>query len=125
MTDFNGHGGASESRRADDAAATRLFLASSRNIPIRLITAGVIAVAALPLIPAWIALAWWCVIAAIGFVETRIAKAVQGGMRLWIWEGIPAPTIGISFTTGCLYTAFMCLFWRSGDPIGQSFALAQ
>src|SRR5579859_2746717 len=125
MTEENGHGGAKHARRADEDAATRLFLASSRNIPIRLITAGVIAAAALPLMPAWIALAWWCVIAAIGLGEARLAQAVRGGLRLWVWGGIPAPTISISVITGVLYTAFMALFWMTGAPIGRGFALIQ
>ena len=109
MTALNGHGGASELRRAEDAAATRLFLASSRNVPIRLITAGVIALAALPLMPAWIALAWWCVIAAIGFVETRLAKAVQGGLRLWLLDAPGGPL-----------ASFLCLEWDSSVGLYNS-----
>ena len=111
--------------RADVAAATRLFVASSRNMPIRLLTGAAIAVAALPFMPAWIALAWWCAIALIGMLELRLAAAVGRGLRLAVWEGIPVPMVAISLATGSFYTVFMAAFWLSGDPVARAFAIAQ
>src|SRR5271167_3955683 len=117
MSDSDSPGTTSDSARADVAAATRLFLASSRNVPIRLGTAAVIAIAALPVLPFWLPLGWWCVVASIAWVELRLARAVQGGARLAVWEGMPAPTVALSVTTGALYTAFMALIWLTGEPV--------
>ncbi|HEY1751866.1 MAG TPA: ATP-binding protein [Caulobacteraceae bacterium] len=111
--------------RADVEAATRLFLSSSRNIPIRLVTAVVIAAAALPLVPWWEAALWWCAVGASSLVELRLAAAVRRGMRLATWQGVPVPSLALSTTTGVLYTAFMVAFWTSGDTTGQVFAIAQ
>ncbi|HEY3799489.1 MAG TPA: ATP-binding protein [Caulobacteraceae bacterium] len=110
---------------ADVAAAARLFVVSSRNIPIRLITAAAIAVAATALLPVWQAALWWSVLAGMAFVEVRLARAVEGGLRLTVWEGVPVPTVALSFSTGTVYTMFMALFWLTGDPVGRAFAIMQ
>ena len=51
MNQPNGSGDTGDKARADVDAAQRLFIASSRNIPIRLATAAAIAVAALSALP--------------------------------------------------------------------------
>ncbi|HVN00220.1 MAG TPA: ATP-binding protein [Caulobacteraceae bacterium] len=111
--------------RAEVAAASRLFLASSRNVPLRLATSFAMVVAAAPLMPLWIPAVWYGCVCALGFVELRLAKAVQGGARLPVWEGMPLPSVGLSMTSGASYTVFMACFWLTGDPIGRAFALAQ
>jgi signal transduction histidine kinase/CheY-like chemotaxis protein len=125
MTDANGSGLRHESARADISAAERLFIASSRNVPIRVATAAAIAVAALPVTPAWLAGGWLALVATIGLFEMRLAKAVKGGMRLAVWEGLPAPTVALSITIGSLYSAFMIVMWMSGDPVARVFTVAQ
>src|SRR5215469_654336 len=114
----------SERARAE-AEATRLFLASNRNIPIRLITGAAIAAAALPIMSPWIAVGWWGSIASTALIETRLARAVRAGHRLQAWEGIPVPSVALSVITGTLYTVFMAFFWVSGDPIARAFAITQ
>jgi len=114
----------SERARAE-AEATRLFLASNRNIPIRLITGAAIAAASLPIMSPWIALGWWGAIASTAVIETRLAHAVRSGHRLTAWEGMPVPTVALSMITGTLYTIFMAFFWVSGDPIARAFAITQ
>ncbi|HTX51698.1 MAG TPA: ATP-binding protein [Caulobacteraceae bacterium] len=110
--------------RVDDAA-TWLFLASSRNIPIRLATAAAIAVAALPLMGPRTPLCWWGAVLLTALVETRLANAVRAGWRPPVWEAIPVPTVALSVTSGAIYTLFMALFWINGDPIARAFAMAQ
>ncbi|HUO12064.1 MAG TPA: ATP-binding protein [Caulobacteraceae bacterium] len=117
--------GAGLGARAPDDAATRLFLASSRNIPIRLATGAAIAVAAVPLAGPWLAVAWWGVLALMALLETRVANAVRSGWRLPVWEEIPLPTVAMSIVTGTVYTLFMALFWQSDLPIAKAFAMAQ
>ena len=115
----------SERARAEADAATRLFLASNRNIPIRLITGAAIAAAALPIMSPWIAVGWWGSIASTALIETRLARAVRAGHQLQAWEGIPVPSVALSVITGTLYTVFMAFFWVSGDPIARAFAITQ
>jgi signal transduction histidine kinase/CheY-like chemotaxis protein len=114
-----------EAARAEVDAATRLFLASSRNIPIRLTTAAIIAVAALPVMSWWIPCVWWVLIGLSSAVEISLARAVRGGMRLAVFDGMPAPSVAVSMTVGALYTGLMVLFWLSGDPTARAFAMAQ
>jgi signal transduction histidine kinase/CheY-like chemotaxis protein len=111
--------------RADAAAAARLFVASSRNIPIRLATAAAIAVAALPFVAPWIAAVWLASICAMALVELRLAKAVRGGLTLPSWEGIPIPSMAISLTQGAIYTVLMGCLWSTHDPVARAFAIAQ
>ena len=115
----------SDRARAEADAATRLFLASNRNIPIRLITGAAIAAAALPIMSPWIAVGWWGSIASTALIETRLARAVRAGHQLQAWEGIPVPSVALSVITGTLYTVFMAFFWVSGDPIARAFAITQ
>jgi signal transduction histidine kinase/ActR/RegA family two-component response regulator len=103
----------------------RLFVASSRNVPVRLITGAALALAALPFMPAWIAAAWWLVIALLAMLELRLVAAVGRGLRLAVWDGLPILTVAMSVTAGSLYTAFMGCFWMSGDQIARVFATAQ
>ncbi|HEY2710473.1 MAG TPA: ATP-binding protein [Caulobacteraceae bacterium] len=114
-----------EGTRAEVAAASRLFLASSRNIPIRLATSAAMALAAVPLMAWWIPAAWWSCIAGSALVELRLAKAVQNGAQVAVWEGMPVPSVALSMIIGSAYTFFMGLFWLTGDPIGRAFAIAQ
>ncbi|MFI4936641.1 MAG: ATP-binding protein [Caulobacterales bacterium] len=125
MTDSRASEAGSEQARADVAAASRLFVASARNIPIRLGTAAAIAAAAMPLMPLWLPPAWWCLVALMSLVELRLASAAKSGMALTVWEGMPAAAIGMSMITGTLYATFMVLLWATGDPIARSFAIAQ
>ena len=69
MTDSMRSDDGAEASRAEVAAATRLFIASSRNVPVRLITGGAIAVAALPFMAFWIPAAWWCLIGLMAALE--------------------------------------------------------
>jgi signal transduction histidine kinase/ActR/RegA family two-component response regulator len=117
--------GDSASAQAEVAVASRLFVASARNIPIRLATSAAMAIAALPVMPWVIPAAWWCVVALLGLVELRLAKAVENGGRVAVWEGMPIPSVALSMTTGGCYAAFMAAFWDSGDPIARAFAIAQ
>jgi signal transduction histidine kinase/ActR/RegA family two-component response regulator len=125
MTDATRPGDGVDQARADVAAASRLFVASTRNVPIRLVTAAAMAVAALPIMAWWIPALWWCLIAGIALVELRLARAVKAGAKLAVWEGMPVPTVAMSVTTGSFYTVFMAAFWLSGDTIARDFALAQ
>jgi signal transduction histidine kinase/CheY-like chemotaxis protein len=114
-----------ESVQAEVAAATRLFLASSRNVPIRLGTSAAMALAALPVMPWIVPATWWCAIGACALIELRLAKAVREGATLTVWEGMPVPSMALSFATGSFYALFMAMFWLSGDPIARAFAIAQ
>jgi signal transduction histidine kinase/AmiR/NasT family two-component response regulator len=111
--------------RAEMAAASRLFLASNRNIPIRMITAGVITVAALPFVAWWIAAGWWCCMGLVAAAEGRIAAAVRRGVLMPVWEGMLVPSVALSVVTGSFYTALMAALWMTGDPIARAFATAQ
>ena len=111
--------------RAEMAAASRLFLASNRNIPIRMITGGVITVAALPFLPWWIAAGWWCCLGLVAAAEGRIAAAVNRGAMMPVWEGMLVPSVALSMVTGALYTGLMATLWMTGDPIARAFATAQ
>jgi signal transduction histidine kinase/ActR/RegA family two-component response regulator len=111
--------------RAEVEAASRLFLASSRNIPIRLTTAAVIAAAALPVMSWWIPCVWWGLIGLSSLVEIGLARAVPRGLRLAVYDGMPVASVALSMTIGVLYTAFMALLWLSGDPTARAFAIAQ
>ena len=111
--------------RAEMAAASRLFLASNRNIPIRMITGGVITVAALPFLPWWIAAGWWCCLGLVAVTEGRIAAAVNRGVMMPVWEGMLVPSVALSTVTGTLYTGLMAALWMTGDPIARAFATAQ
>jgi two-component system, sensor histidine kinase len=111
--------------QAEIAAATRLFLASARNIPIRLGTSAAMAIAAVPVMPWMIPALWWCVIGLNAVIELRLAKAVRNGARLAVWEGMPVPSVALSMATGSCYAVFMAMFWASGDPIARGFAIAQ
>jgi signal transduction histidine kinase/ActR/RegA family two-component response regulator len=111
--------------QAELAAASRLFLASARNIPIRLATSAAMAIAALPVMPWMVPALWWCVIACNGLIELRLAKAVQNGAHVAVWEGMPVPSVALSMATGSCYAVFMAMFWASGDPIARGFAIAQ
>ena len=111
--------------RAEMAAASRLFLASNRNIPIRMITGGVITVAALPFLPWWIAAGWWCCLGLVAVTEGRIAAAVNRGVMMQVWEGMLVPSVALSTVTGTLYTGLMAALWMTGDPIARAFAIAQ
>jgi signal transduction histidine kinase/ActR/RegA family two-component response regulator len=125
MTEPEQPGDGAAVMRAEMAAASRLFLASNRNIPIRMITAGVITVAALPFMAWWVAAAWWCCLGLVGVTEGRIAAAVRRGVRLPVWEGMLVPSVALSTVTGALYTGLMSLLWVTGDPIARTFAIAQ
>ncbi len=111
--------------RAEMAAASRLFLASNRNVPIRMITAGVITVAALPFVAWWIAAGWWCCMGLVAATEGRIAAAVRRGAIMPVWEGMLTPAVALSTVTGSFYTALMAALWMTGDPIARAFATAQ
>ena len=111
--------------QAEVAAATRLFLASSRNVPIRLGTSAAMAIAALPVMPWLIPALWWCLVGLAALIELRLAKAVQNGAKLAVWEGMPLPSMALSFATGSCYAVFMVMFWTTGDPIARTFAVAQ
>jgi len=125
MTDPGPTGDRAAAMRADTAAASRLFLASNRNIPIRLITGGCITVAALPFLPWWVAAGWWCCLGMIAAIEGRIAAAIRGGAQLPVWEGMLVPSVISSVITGGFYTALMAALWMTGDPIARAFAIAQ
>jgi signal transduction histidine kinase/CheY-like chemotaxis protein len=111
--------------RAELAANTRLFLASYRNIVIRLVTGACVALAAVPLLPLWMPLAWWFALALIALCESRFARAVAAGRALPAWDGIPVVSLAITIVTGTLYAVFMAAFWMTGDPIARGFAIAQ
>ncbi len=113
------------SAQAEVAAASRLFIASSRNIPIRLGTSAAMALAALPMMPWTIPALWWCAIGLSAVVELRLARAAQNGARLAVWEGMPVTSVAMSMVTGCCYAAFIVAFWLTGDPIARAFAIAQ
>jgi len=113
------------SAQAEVAAASRLFLASSRNIPIRLVTAAAMAIAALPMMPWPVPVLWWCVICANAMLELWLAKTVRKGARPAVWEGMPVPSLALSIATGLCYSAFMVMFWSTGDQIARGFAIAQ
>ena len=117
--------GADKARAAEVDAAQRLFIASSRNMPIRLITAAAIAVAALSALPIWMCAAWWACVFAVGYVETRLAAAAGAGKSLAVWEGMPVPMLAISMSSGLLYTGFLGLMWMTGDPVARIFAVVQ
>jgi len=117
--------GDSASAQAEVAAASRLFIASSRNIPIRLGTSAAMALAALPMMPWTIPALWWCAIGLSAVVELRLARAAQNGARLAVWEGMPVTSVAMSMVTGGCYAAFMAAFWLTGDPIARAFAIAQ
>jgi signal transduction histidine kinase/ActR/RegA family two-component response regulator len=125
MTQSPRSGGHDASAQAEVAAASRLFLASSRNIPIRLATSAAMALAAVPVMPWVIPTLWWGVIVLAALVELRLAKAVEKGARLVVWEGMPVPSVALSMAIGSCYAAFMAAFWASGDPIARAFAIAQ
>jgi len=125
MTQSPRSGGDAASAQAEVAAASRLFTASARNIPIRLATSAAMALAALPVMPWQIPALWWCAVCVCSLVELRLARAVQGGARLAVWEGMPIPSVALSVATGSCYAAFMAAFWLSGDPIARGFAIAQ
>jgi signal transduction histidine kinase/ActR/RegA family two-component response regulator len=125
MAESPRHRGDEASAQAEIAAASRLFIASSRNIPIRLGTSAAMAIAAVPVMPWMIPAVWWCVIALNALIELRLAKAVQNGARLTVWEGMPVPSVALSMATGSCYAVFMAMFWASGDPIARGFAIAQ
>ncbi|HZZ87608.1 MAG TPA: ATP-binding protein, partial [Caulobacteraceae bacterium] len=113
------------STEAEVAAATRLFIASSRNVPVRLATSIAMSIGALPLMPWIIPALWWCLIGLLGLVELRLAKAVEKGARVGVWEGMPIARVALSTGTGACYAVFMLMFWETGDPIAQTFAVAQ
>src|SRR5271155_2859834 len=125
MTESPRSGRDDASAQAEVAAASRLFLASARNIPIRLATSAAMALAALPVMPWAIPALWWCAVCACSLVELRLAKAVQNGARFAVWEGMPVPSVALSVATGSCYAVFMAMFWASGDPIARGFAIAQ
>ena len=125
MTEPDEPGDGAAAMRAEMAAASRLFLASNRNIPIRMITAGVITVAALPFMAWWIAASWWCLLGLVALVEGRIAAQVRRGVQLPVWEGMLVPSVALSTVTGALYTGLMSVLWITGDPIARAFATAQ
>ncbi|HWF77264.1 MAG TPA: ATP-binding protein [Caulobacteraceae bacterium] len=125
MTEPEEPGDGAAAMRAEMAAATRLFLASNRNVPIRLITAGVIAVAALPFMSWWIPASWWACLGLVAVIEGRIADAVRRGAQLPVWEGMLVPSVALSTVTGALYTGLMSLLWVTDDPIARAFAIAQ
>jgi signal transduction histidine kinase/ActR/RegA family two-component response regulator len=117
--------GENAAARAEVSAASRLFLASSRNIPIRLATAAAMALASTPLLPIWIPSLWLGGVCALALIELRLARAVEAGAQLPVWEGMPLPSVVLSVTIGAFYTCFMGLFWQNGEPIGRAFAIAQ
>jgi signal transduction histidine kinase/CheY-like chemotaxis protein len=125
MTESPRTRGDDASAQAEIAAASRLFLASARNIPIRLGTSAAMAIAALPVMPWIVPAVWWCVIALNAVVELRLARAVKNGAHLAVWEGMPVPSVALSMATGSCYAVFMAMFWASGDPIARGFAIAQ
>ena len=125
MSDQSGSGLRGGSERADIAAASRLIIASSRNVPIRIATATAISVAALPVMPLWLPALWFALVCVVGLIEVRLARAVQNGLKLAVWEGLPAPSVALSVTTGSLYGAFMIALWQTGDPVARVFAVAQ
>ncbi len=117
--------GDSDAARAEVAAASRLFVASSRNVPTRIGTSAAMALAALPVMAWPIPAAWLCVVAGLGLVEMRLAKAVENGARITVWEGMPVTRVALSMGTGACYAAFMTMLWGTGDPIARGFAIAQ
>ncbi len=125
MTEPEEPGARAAAMRAEMAAASRLFLASNRNIPIRMITAGVITVAAMPFMAWWVAAGWWCCLGLVAAAEGRIAAAVRRGALLPVWEGMLVPSVALSAVTGAIYTGLMALLWLTGDPIARAFATAQ
>ncbi len=125
MTGSPRSGGDDASAQAEVAAASRLFAASARNIPIRLATSAAMALAALPVMPWIIPALWGCVVCVCSLVELRLAKAARNGARLAVWEGMPVSSVALSVATGSSYAAFMTAFWLSGDPIARAFAIAQ
>jgi two-component system, sensor histidine kinase len=125
MNQPNGSGDTGDKARADVDAAQRLFIASSRNIPIRLATAAAIAVAALSALPPWLCAGWWGLVVALGLFERRQAAGVGAGKRLAVWEGMPVSMLAVSVGSGLLYTAFLGLMWATGDPVARIFAVVQ
>ncbi|MGH6971141.1 MAG: sensor histidine kinase, partial [Caulobacteraceae bacterium] len=111
--------------RVEDSIATRLFLASARNIPVRLAAAAGLAVAAAPLIGWRVPLGWIAVVGLLGLVERRLAKAVTGGLRLPVWNGLAVPAMAVSVVSGVLFAVLIGFLWTSGSEAGRALAIAQ
>ncbi|MFI4974563.1 MAG: ATP-binding protein [Caulobacterales bacterium] len=125
MTQQTGSPGADVAAQADVATAIRLFVASSRNVPMRMCVATAMAVAAAPILPFYVPLVWLAVVCVVGLGEMWLAKTIAGGMRTPIWQGIPAPMMASSMITGSLYATLIVMLWMSGDVAGRVFAVVQ
>ncbi len=125
MDQIKGSGVKSDQAQAEIEAATRLFVASSRNMPIRMITAAAIALAAAPVLPQYICAGWFGLVCILGLIDLRQVKAASTGKPLTVWEGIPVRMLAVSMMSGLIYTGFMALLWSTGQPEARIFAVVQ
>jgi len=128
MAQQDARGGPDQSGNAMSAeakAAGALFLASNRNLPVRIVVACAAVVAALPVMPFWMPFAWLSGVLTMGVVESLIARRVTAGARLPVWQGIPIPSMAMTMSTGVLYGVSATAFWMTGSGPARIFAICQ
>ncbi|HEX7760871.1 MAG TPA: ATP-binding protein [Caulobacteraceae bacterium] len=120
---------------AEDAAAINLFVASAKNLPARMVIALGVVVAALPVMHAWLPLAWFVAILVTAGAEFQLAKWLAsdesaqlsrlGPSRLRPSRIALAAPLVLSTVTGSLYAASSAAFWLTGSGAARIFAISQ
>ena len=76
---------------AEARAAINLFLASSRNLPVRIGVAIAVVIAAIPVMPFWMPFSWFCSVLCFAGLEYLMARKIMAGWRYPIWGDTPLP----------------------------------
>jgi signal transduction histidine kinase/ActR/RegA family two-component response regulator len=110
---------------AEAKAAISLFLASSRNLPVRIGVAIAVLVAAIPVMPFWMPFSWLCAVLTFAGIETLLARAITAGWRYPLVGDTPVPPMLMTTATGLLYAGCSSAFWMTGIGAARIFAIVQ
>ncbi|MGA0599408.1 ATP-binding protein [Caulobacter sp. KR2-114] len=112
-------------RAAEVEAAIGLFAASARNLPARMVIALATVLAALPVMPAWLPLAWFVTVAMLGVAELLISRWLRASAAARAWRGVLVLPSAMAVVTGVLYAACATAFWLTGLGAARVFAICQ
>ena len=110
---------------SDVEAAIALFVASARNLPARMVIAFGTLLAALPVMPAWLAIGWFVAVAILSLVEYAIAQWLRTSAWARTWRGVLVAPTAMAVVTGVLYAACATAFWLTGVGAARVFAICQ
>ncbi|HYD46368.1 MAG TPA: ATP-binding protein [Phenylobacterium sp.] len=109
---------AASAPRAEGDSAARLLAASTKNLGPRMLSAGIVFAAALPVMPWAIPAVWLAMTFGMALAELLLSRSAQmrGG-------GIPPSRIVVSVITSSLSAGLAAAFWMTEIPTARLFAI--